>query len=218
MNWIVNGRALVPPTPVPQRRIGRAPRAHSIDVRRFGPQQRIIDMLRQRTPTDEPLADWLRRVGLGERISASGSGPNSRPSPRPSGSCKSSARTSASESLPGIEGRRAATHCIFRLPVRRFCPRLWPGTARSSSRPSLVHPPAWPIGRPALAASERDTYSDNSVLSSPGARPQAPPGDVAGPSLAVGWASAGNWHAPLPAGARTRAPARPARALVPGRQ
>ncbi|TVP89321.1 MAG: MinD/ParA family protein [Thioalkalivibrio sp.] len=49
----------------PRKGSGRASRAHSIDVTRFGPQDQIIDMLRHRAPTDEPLADWLRRVGAG---------------------------------------------------------------------------------------------------------------------------------------------------------
>lgn len=49
----------------PRMEYVRPTRAHSIDVNRFGPQQQIIDMLRQRGPTDEPLADWLRRVGAG---------------------------------------------------------------------------------------------------------------------------------------------------------
>ncbi|GEM_PF-1861713 len=54
------------PLAAPSRRHrGYTSRAHSIDVTRFGPQQQIIDMLRQRAPTDEPLADWLCRVGAG---------------------------------------------------------------------------------------------------------------------------------------------------------
>jgi flagellar biosynthesis protein FlhG len=53
----------VPLTLTPRRGVARTLRAHSIDVKRFGPQQQLIDMLRKRAPTDEPLADWLRRVG-----------------------------------------------------------------------------------------------------------------------------------------------------------
>lgn len=51
--------------PEPDRSAGRTLRAHSIDLKRFGPQQQIIAMLRERAPSDEPLADWLRRVGAG---------------------------------------------------------------------------------------------------------------------------------------------------------
>lgn len=68
----------VPLAPAPRRSVGRALRAHSIDVKRFGPQQQIIDMLRRRAPTDEPLADWLRRVGAGN--SQRGSSPDRTPS------------------------------------------------------------------------------------------------------------------------------------------
>ncbi|MFO8154111.1 MinD/ParA family protein [Thioalkalivibrio sp.] len=49
----------------PRREYARPTRAHSIDVNRFGPQQQIVDMLRKRGSTEEPLADWLRRVGAG---------------------------------------------------------------------------------------------------------------------------------------------------------
>jgi flagellar biosynthesis protein FlhG len=38
-----------------------ARRAHTIDEKRFGPQQDIIDMLRRGAPDDEPLSEWLRR-------------------------------------------------------------------------------------------------------------------------------------------------------------
>ncbi len=55
----------VPLTPAPRSGVARTLRAHSIDVKRFGPQQQLIDMLRQRPLTDEPLAEWLRRVGAG---------------------------------------------------------------------------------------------------------------------------------------------------------
>jgi flagellar biosynthesis protein FlhG len=38
-------------------------RVHTIDEKRFGPQQDLIDMLRRRAPDDEPLSEWLRRFG-----------------------------------------------------------------------------------------------------------------------------------------------------------
>jgi len=55
----------LPLTSPSRRGVARTLRAHSIDVKRFGPQQKLVDMLRKRTPTDEPLADWLRRIGAG---------------------------------------------------------------------------------------------------------------------------------------------------------
>lgn len=76
--WAMDARELdrkrESPLPVaapPRRHRGHTSRPHSIDVTRFGPQQQIIDMLRQRAPTDEPLADWLCRVGADRRPSAS---------------------------------------------------------------------------------------------------------------------------------------------------
>jgi len=70
--WAMDARELdrqwesaVPLTPTPRRGVARTLRAHTIDVKRFGPQQQLIDMLRKRPPTDEPLADWLCRVGAG---------------------------------------------------------------------------------------------------------------------------------------------------------
>lgn len=49
----------------PRRPPASASRAHGIDVKRFGPQHQLIDMLRTQAPTDEPLAEWLRRLGAG---------------------------------------------------------------------------------------------------------------------------------------------------------
>ncbi|TVP82568.1 AAA family ATPase [Thioalkalivibrio sp.] len=45
------------------RRTAVTTRAHTIDERRFGPQQDIIDLLRRSAPDDEPLSEWLRRFG-----------------------------------------------------------------------------------------------------------------------------------------------------------
>ncbi len=70
--WAMDSRELdqkwesaVPLTSDSRGHTGRVVRAHSVDVERFGPQEQIIDMLRQRVPSDEPLADWLSRFGAG---------------------------------------------------------------------------------------------------------------------------------------------------------
>ncbi len=41
-------------------------RVHTIDEKRFGPQQDLIDLLRRHAPDDEPLSEWLRRFGSTE--------------------------------------------------------------------------------------------------------------------------------------------------------
>jgi hypothetical protein len=108
---------------------------------------------------------------------------------------------------------------IFRLPVSSFCPTLSPGMSRSSF---AILPMNYPAGMAAMAGrlspkATRDTYPDNPVLSSPGARLQAPSGAVPGRCLAVGCPPACTRRQRLPL-AGIRAPERPARAAVPGRR
>ncbi len=57
------GRTGASSAPREARSTAVARRAHTIDEKRFGPQQGIIDMLRRTAPDDEPLSEWLRRFG-----------------------------------------------------------------------------------------------------------------------------------------------------------